>query len=123
MSIAKGDEVDELVVVEIKKFVWRKWRKGSRVAGSVCERCIPIFTSLMELTSLRTERLMLPTPPLAIQNFLTYGATGPSCPAQRTPQRLSLLDRILRVSIGTMHLHERLYVRPESTNPTPRSEP
>ena len=63
MSSAKGDEVDELVVVEIKKFVWRKWQKGTRVAGSVCERCIPIFTSLMELTSLRTERLMLPTPP------------------------------------------------------------
>ena len=60
---------------------------------------------------------MLPTPPLAIQNSLAYGATGPSCPAQRTPQRLPLLNRILRVSIGTMHLHERLYVRPES-NPT-----
>ena len=122
MSRGKADEVDELVVVEIKKSVWRKWRKGTRVAGSVCERCIHIFTSLMELTSLGTERLMLPTPPLTIQNPLAYGATGPSCPAQRTPQRLPLLDRIPRVSIGTMHLHERLYVRPES-NPTPRFEP
>ena len=28
MSSAKGDELDELVVVEIKKFVWRKRHQG-----------------------------------------------------------------------------------------------
>ena len=38
MGSANGDEVDELVVAEIKRFVWRKlksWRKGTIISSNI----------------------------------------------------------------------------------------
>ena len=61
MSSAKGKEVNELMVVEIKKFVWPKLTSRTTSylqqvrAGSVCECRIRISTSLVELTITQTR--------------------------------------------------------------------
>ena len=108
MSGAKGDQADELVVVEIKEFVWWKLGKVLRrtysnpvLTGSICERCIHIFISLVELTSLRPKRT---TPRAAAFHGSPFSPITPSSTNSTGTSPL--------ISIGTLHLHDTMSLCP-----------
>ena len=116
MSSPKGDEVGELVVVEIKKFVWRRLINAEGL----------LLLLLVELQNIsqtietfgRRQRLMLPTPPLAL-----LSPTALSLHAQLNELCRHFPSRSYTSHFRSEHcisMTQCLYVRPEST---PRNEP
>ena len=138
LSSAKGDEVDELVVVEIKKFVWGKLTSRRKVISTSYSqqpisrgKYLQALNAYFHLTSGTniSQTIRKKTTPHAaaadrtVGRPLAYGATAPSRPAQRTPQTVPLPIAYLTFPIGRLHpMTQCFHVRLES-KPTPRNKP